>query len=315
MANRSNRRNLRTFLNLLDTPSEQVSPQTLSIDLIILPKTQPRRYFDPDKLEQLAESIKAYGILEPLLVRPTHPHPLPEGEYQGTYELVAGERRYRAAQLLGLSEVPVTIRHLSDEDALAVALIENLQREDLNPIEETEAILRLLAFRLGKEIAEAESLLYQLHTAHKKKSANSVIGSDELKLVEDLFATLGQQWLSFVSNKLPLLHLTEDILEALRQGAISYTKAIAISRVKDETQRQELLKVAIAENWSLAKIRKHTRELLHTPLRSKPLPEDKLAKTYNRLSKLRLWESDIKRWSQVEELIDEIEKLIDSFDV
>ncbi|WP_245940007.1 ParB/RepB/Spo0J family partition protein [Stenomitos frigidus] len=104
---------------------------------------QPRRYFDPEKLNQLAESIKQHGILEPLLVCFTA---------HGKYEIVAGERRYRAATMLGFTEVPVVIRDFSDQEALQVALIENLQREDLNPIEETEGILELVALRLQKDV-------------------------------------------------------------------------------------------------------------------------------------------------------------------
>ena len=89
-----------------------------------MPKKQPRRYFDPDRQAQLIKSVQEHGILEPLLVRPLA---------DGLYELVAGERRYRAAQELGLKEVPVVIREFDDKQALQVALIENLQREDLNP--------------------------------------------------------------------------------------------------------------------------------------------------------------------------------------
>jgi ParB family transcriptional regulator, chromosome partitioning protein len=105
-------------------------------------REQPRHYFDPEKLEQLVQSIAQHGILEPLLVRPLETN---------QYELVAGERRYRAALKLGLSEVPVVIRQLNDEEATQLALIENLQREDLNPIEETEGILQLLAFKTRSE--------------------------------------------------------------------------------------------------------------------------------------------------------------------
>ena len=294
------RGNLEAYLNLSDTLSQPETVQVLSIDQIVLCADQPRRYFDPDKLEQLAKSIKAHGILEPLLVRPLT---------ATTYELVAGERRYRAAQLLNLLEVPVTVRHLNNEDALAVALIENLQRENLNPVEETEAILRLLALQLRKDVASTESFLYQL-AAQKKKATHNVMG-EELELIEALFATLGQQWLSFVSNKLPLLHLSEDILGVLRQGKIAYTKAIAISRVKDEAQRLELLDVAIAENWSLAQIQKYIRDL-QAPGLSKSPAEDKLTKTYNQLSKLKLWQSDPQKWKAIEQLIDEIENLINA---
>jgi len=123
------------------TPTDRISlspdsPQSVNISQIILSQQQPRRYFDPDKMQQLAQSIQEHGILEPLLVRPL------TGD---TYELIAGERRYRAAKEVGLTYVPVVIRAMTDRQALQIALIENLQREDLNPLEETEGMLSLLA--------------------------------------------------------------------------------------------------------------------------------------------------------------------------
>lgn len=125
---------------------------------------QPRRTFDADSLQELADSIKSQGIIQPLLVRPTE-------DGQG-YQIVAGERRWRAAQLAGLGQVPVYVRELSDKEVMAAALIENLQREDLNPIEEAQALQSLrdaleltqeeLATRLGKSrpaVANALRLL------------------------------------------------------------------------------------------------------------------------------------------------------------
>ncbi|MDV7393256.1 ParB/RepB/Spo0J family partition protein, partial [Arthrospira platensis SPKY1] len=121
---------------MTDSKGKLPNPVTaLPIKAIKLPAQQPRRYFDPDKLAQLTESVKHNGILENLLVRPLD---------DNQYELVVGERRYRAAQEAGLTEVPVTIKELTDNEALQISLIENLHREDLNPVEETEGILWLL---------------------------------------------------------------------------------------------------------------------------------------------------------------------------
>jgi ParB-like partition proteins len=116
----------------------------------------------------LVLSIKEHGILEPLLVRPRS---------GGEYELVAGERRYRAAQKLGLAEVPVVIRKLTDEEALALSLIENLHREDLNPVEETEGILQLLSLKLNVAVEETISLLYRMQNEAKGKVTQNVLGS------------------------------------------------------------------------------------------------------------------------------------------
>jgi len=106
----------------------------LSVLRIKRGKYQPRREMDPGALEELANSIRSQGIIQPLIVRPS-------GDQ---YEIIAGERRFRAAQLAGLTQIPVIIRHIPDEAAVAMALIENIQREDLNPIEEAAALERLL---------------------------------------------------------------------------------------------------------------------------------------------------------------------------
>jgi ParB family transcriptional regulator, chromosome partitioning protein len=148
------------------------SQVSLPLDQISLPPNQPRRYFDSEALKQLTESIKQHGILQPLLVRPL------DGE---KHELVAGERRYRAALSIGLKVVPVVIRELDDNAAFQFALIENLLREDLNPVEETEGILHLLALKLGRSIEEIPPFLRHLQHERKEsvKSSNNVIGKHE----------------------------------------------------------------------------------------------------------------------------------------
>jgi ParB family transcriptional regulator, chromosome partitioning protein len=267
-------------------------------------REQPRHYFDPEKLEQLVQSIAQHGILEPLLVRPLETN---------QYELVAGERRYRAALKLGLSEVPVVIRQLNDEEAIQLALIENLQREDLNPIEETEGILQLLAFRLEMPIQAIPALLYQMKNTFGKESdsRNNVIPNfrlDQEQKIQSVFQDLGlMNWLSFTCNRLPLLNLPNDVLDALRCGKIAYTKARAIARIKDDTQRQKLLNQAIEDNLSLNQIRAYIKAIQSKPeLQS---PQVTVTTLYRRLVKAKLWE-DPQRWSQAEALLLELEALL-----
>lgn len=123
--------------------------QTLNINRIEPNKNQPRKHFDEDALTELAESIKQFGVIEPLVVV----------KRKGFYELIAGERRWRAARLAGLKEVPVVIKDYSDQEVVEIALIENIQREDLNPIEEAHAYDRLIKeFNLKQdEVAERVS--------------------------------------------------------------------------------------------------------------------------------------------------------------
>jgi len=268
-------------------------------------REQPRHYFDPEKLEQLVRSIAQHGILEPLLVRPVK---------MDQYELVAGERRYRAALKLDLTEVPVVIRQLNDDEALQLALIENLQREDLNPIEETEGILQLLAFRLKLPVQAMPAMLYQMKNTLEKDGdgKNNVIPnarSPEEQEIRSVFEELGlMSWLSFTCNRLPLLNLPSEILDAIHCGKIAYTKALAIARIKDETQRQTLLQQAIEENLSLNQIRDWIKGIKPEPeLQS---PKALVSTLHRRLLKAKLWE-DPQRWMQAQALFSELEALLD----
>ncbi|WP_250126495.1 ParB/RepB/Spo0J family partition protein [Chroococcidiopsis sp. CCMEE 29] len=278
--------------------------QQVSLQEIHLPKQQPRRYFDPQKMKQLIQSVKEHGILEPLLVRPL---------LAGGYELVAGERRYRAAKEAGLTKLPVVVRELSNEEALQLALIENLQREDLNPIEETEGILQLLALKLGITVQEVAPLLYKMQNAIAGRVTDNVISNSESEIVKGVFNGLGlMEWESFTANRLPLLRLPEDLLEALRQGRIAYTKAQAISRVKDEVQRQALLEIAISESLSLAQIKERISKLSNANDISgngKPLPlKTRIDVAYHLVKKSKIWD-DPKKQKQLEKLLAELERL------
>lgn len=205
----------------------------VSLTLLVPRDLQPRRYFDRAALESLAESILAHGVLEPLLVRP-----LPDGRYA----IVAGERRYRAAEMAGLREVPVRVLNIDEMTAEYLALMENLQRQDLNPYEETVAILDMLAYRLRMAQDQGVSLLYRMSNEAKGRVAHDVIGSPEAREVEQVFAELGRMtWQSFVQNRLPLLNLPEDLRLALESGSIPYTAALELRKIKDEELRRALL--------------------------------------------------------------------------
>ncbi|BAZ36692.1 ParB-like partition protein (plasmid) [Calothrix sp. NIES-4101] len=309
------------------------SSQTIPLDQIHLPPTQPRRYFDSEALKQLTESIKQHGILQPLLVR------LIDGE---KHELVAGERRYRAAKEIGLKEVPVVIRELDDNAAFQLALIENLLREDLNPVDETEGILQLLALKLNRSINEIPPLLRRLQHDRKaaSKSSNNVIGKDgsdnlsadnnviikdqknkqdgsnvvnpDMKIVEEVFEGLGlMTWESFANNRLPLLNLPEDILEALRKGSIEYTKARAIATIQDKDERITFLEEAINKNWSLSEIKQYISENKtpnSTPKTESHDYKERFTAATNKLRKSPIW-SDPKKLKKIEKLLMQLEAL------
>jgi ParB family chromosome partitioning protein len=301
----------------------------IPLELIHLPEQQPRRYFDPQKLEQLTQSIREHGILEPLLVRP---HP----EDKGKYELVAGERRYRSAKAAGLGEVPVVVRQLNDQEALQVAIVENLQREDLNPIEEVEGILQILAIELKVEVSAVSSLLYRLrhsvtssghnvmakpessssgHNVMAKPESSSSghnVMAKQLSQVEKVFQGLGMSWKSFTTNRLLLLNLPEELLLALREGKIAYTSALAIARIKDEPLRKALLSETITEKLSLQEIKKRVKTINSTPPEESKQQDLKkrLDKAFRRAQKVKAWDNP-QKWQQIEEALDRLESLLE----
>jgi ParB family chromosome partitioning protein len=169
-------RGLDALLGDVSVKEEKHHLQTLPIEYMQRGKYQPRKDINPEKLQELADSIKAQGVIQPIVVRQIA---------QEKYEIVAGERRWRAAQLAGLAQVPIVIKEIDDRAAMAIALIENIQREDLNPLEEAEALRRLLdefemthqliADAIGKSRATVTNLLrlMELHPEVKKLLLNN----------------------------------------------------------------------------------------------------------------------------------------------
>lgn len=233
-------------------PSSSIG-ELIDIDLIRLPlKGQPRRYFNNEKLKQLTASIEAYGILEPLIIRALD---------DGTYELVAGERRLRAAKEADLTKVPVIIKEFTDDQAFQIALLENLQRDDLNPIEETEGILRLLQQNLSCSKGEVIQVLNQAANAKRRNQVLQIETTKQLEIIDEIFLTIGRlNRESFRTNRLPLLNLPEDVLNVLRQGELTYTKAKEIAKL-EENQRQKLMEETINKELSLREIKKRVQEI------------------------------------------------------
>jgi len=291
---------MRAVSTFLSSSTGAKPESTVSLESICFSPNQPRRYFDASKMAQLVASVKEHGIIEPLLVRP-----LPDNKY----ELVAGERRYRAAKEVGLDVVPIVIRELNDEEALQLALVENLQREDLNPVEETEGAIALLSMKLQLPVDEVPQLLHRL-----AKSSDNVVGSKEkIQIIESVFQVIGRMtWESFSTHRLPLLNLPLDVLEALREGRIAYTKARAIARLKDEEVRSKLLDEAVEESLSLNQIKDRAKELMPVSEETSPGQEPNLKQRFSKassaLKKSGAWR-DSKKIKRIEKLIQQLEAL------
>jgi len=265
-------------------------------------KRQPRRYFDPEKMAQLVASVREHGILEPVLVRPLA---------NGIYELIAGERRFRAAQEVGLAQIPIVSREFSDQEALQVALMENLQRDDLNPIEETEAVLELLAIALDTNTDNVKSVIYQAVNAKNRGQELKGDVSFQLEKIDSCLVELGRFNLeSFRSSRLPLLNLPPNILEALREGKLEYTKARAIARMKDQQQLDVLLEQAVTQNLSLKEIKAKVKEskLGSEEATLEQVLVERMDALTKRLKKNKAW-NDRKKRDRIAKLLDELEHL------
>lgn len=190
----------------------------LLIDDITPNRDQPRKEFEPEALQELSDSIAQHGVLQPILVRPM---------FSGGYQLVAGERRWRASMMAGLTTIPAVIREMSDNEAMEYALIENLQRENLNPIEEAEGIKQLIeTYQMTQEQA-AERL-------NKSREA--------------------------VANSLRLLKLPEQIRSYVHDGQLSSSHARTLLAIENEQRMLDIAKEAIEKSYSVRTLEKIAKD-------------------------------------------------------
>jgi ParB family chromosome partitioning protein len=277
----------------------------VELSRIKIPASQPRRYFDPQKLEELRDSVKKFGILEPLLVRP-----LPDGNY----ELVAGERRHRAATMAQIEKVPIISKEMDDATMREIRLVENLQREDLNPLEETEGVLEILSLKLERTTPDVVKLLQRLENESKGKVTHSIMGSDQFSIIEEVFAAIGMKWQSFITNRLPLLKLPSNILEVLHSGKIEFTKAVAIAKVKNDAIRGQVLKTAIEQNLSVSEIKQLISQMSQESNSGGKTDSEILKERFDdalsRFRKSKSWE-DPRKKAKIEKLLAQLEALSD----
>ncbi|MGD8324847.1 MAG: ParB/RepB/Spo0J family partition protein, partial [Gammaproteobacteria bacterium] len=229
---RSLGRGLDALLSQAESPSAQAQRGSddsalseVPIDLLERGRYQPRVDMREESLAELAESIRAQGIVQPIVVRPL---PNPAGRGEQRYEIVAGERRWRAAQLAGLDAVPAVVRELSDHAALAIALIENIQRENLNPVEEAVSLRRLV---------------------------------DEFDMTHTAVAEAVGRSRAAVSNLLRLLELPVPVRRMLEQRELDMGHARAILGITSAQMQTEIAQRAVAKAWSVRATEQAVRAL------------------------------------------------------
>jgi ParB family chromosome partitioning protein len=211
-------RGLEAILSVSSEARTEGELRDLPVELIAPNPRQPRKHFDEGSLNALAGSLSERGVLQPVLVRP---------KPGGSYELVAGERRWRAAQLAGLTEIPALVRAREDAVTLELALIENMSREDLNPIEEARACAALVE-ELGL----------------KREEVGRRVGRSRVA----------------VSNLLRLLDLPDETIELLEQERLSEGHGRALLLAEDHTVRRRLARDAAREGWSVRTVEARARE-------------------------------------------------------
>lgn len=205
--------------------------QTLNINRIEPNKNQPRKEFNEDALQELADSIKQFGVIEPLVVV----------KRKGYYELIAGERRWRAARLAGLKEVPVVIKDYDDQQIVEIALIENIQREDLNPIEEAHAYERLI---------------------------------HEFNLTQDEVAERVSKSRTTVTNALRLLKLTEKVQQMLIDDMLSTGHVRALITITDSQLQYETAMYIFDKKLSVRETESYVKKLLNKKPKDKPAEKE-----------------------------------------
>jgi ParB family transcriptional regulator, chromosome partitioning protein len=295
-----------------NTQEQSVPRKDILCTFTFVPDGKPvRHYYDTEDLTQWAmHDIKPNGIRSPIWVRP---HPTKPAKY----ELVAGLRRYKAAEIANLSTVPVKVFRWDNDTAFQASIAENANRRDFSALEELDNTLRLLEIQLAWESSEVVSLLYRMNNAAKGTTNQNVLVSPEAEMVKRTFESFGKiTWQSFVSSRLPLLKKPEDVLEAIRGGAIHYTKGILIASVKDEKARKNLLQAVKKDFLSVAEIKRQIASLNQGGAASKQAelyPEDlkqRLAQAMKLANKRSdLWDDD-QKLQKLDRLITQLETLI-----
>src|SRR5690625_2072746 len=289
------------FKSILGDIGESPEPDSsgIALEQIIFNPDQPRRHFPEEALAELAESIRSRGVLEPVLVR----------RREDGFELIAGERRTRAAQLAGLTHVPAVVLDVADDEALEISIMENLQREDLNAVEETEAVLRLLQLHLNLEREGVLQVLQDVYNEERGRSGSRRHGAEVQEELKSLLGRLGRFTpSSFYVNRVPILSFPEELLEAVRGGSLTFTKAQVLARVTDARRRKLLLKEAVAENLSLSQLRARVRAET-TGARPEPAGSGSVAETRKLRSPGGVARLPDSRRKKLEKLLAEIREL------
>mgnify|MGYP005804202663 CR=1 FL=1 len=238
-------RGIESLFAMYDEEVEKTSPQPKkqtsekAVDMVAIDKiktnpNQPRKHFDEEALNELAASIKIHGVIQPIVLNDNG---------DGTYLIIAGERRYRASKIAGLKEVPAIIKNYTDKQIKEISIIENLQREDLNPIEAARAIKQLM---------------------------------EEYKLTQEAVAERIGKSRSNIANTLRLLSLYPEVLDMIEKGSLSAGHARALVVVDDHMSQIKLANQAVKDKWNVRDLERAVKRVQHPESKTRPKADQSL---------------------------------------
>lgn len=288
------------------SPDQHSAAEWIEIEKIYPNDNQPRQYFSQDSLESLANSFKSQGFRGAINVRKL------KGD---TYEIVAGERRWRAAKQAKLKTVRCIVDKYTDEQALEFALIENLHRDDLSRLEETEGILQLIHAKFSIQPDNAVEIICS--EGHPdRQSRSDVAPTEQMLQIMEVLKSFNIQLQTFRTKHLRTLTLPSDIKEAHLKKGLPYSSALEINKIKDDSKRIALLQKILKENLSFREVRKKVKEILDESHKTKrPATHQRVISRIETTLKRAKASSKILQKAQtrkqLERLLDEIEKLLE----
>ncbi len=280
---------------------EDAVAQWIEVEKIFPSSAQPRQFFAPEAIDRLANSFRERGFYGAINVRL---------KASGGYEIVAGERRWRAAKKADLQKVRCIVQDSNDEEALEFALVENLLREDLSKLEETQGILTLIHLKFGIEQETAIDIINK--QGHPDQIGRSdVAPSEGLEQILSVLSYFGIELQTFRTKNLRTLSLPEELKEAHLMKGLSYSSALEIAKVKDEDERTALLKQVLKEQMSFRDIKDAVREKKGATRSTKePTLSTRLSEIVKRTKRVESRLQEVKHQRRIEKLLTQLEGLL-----
>jgi ParB family transcriptional regulator, chromosome partitioning protein len=289
---------IQQFIRTGEMEINSESALAIEVSLIDFTDLQYRKYYNPEEVQAMGLSLQERQI-QPIMVRPAGDR----------YQLVCGQKRVLGCRAIGKTTIQAVVEDLSDEEVVQIALTENLHRSSPNPIEETIGILALLTLRTQKSREELTALFNLASRGSNNPSADNVIRSPEWQVIKSTLNGFGFTPETFRVNRLRLLNIPDEVREAVEQGKLEYTKALAIAKVKDPGQREKLLAQAIEQGLTLQIIQMQIKAASSSTPPTVATDKQRLKALTQQVTRSTIWQSP-SRLQKLQKLMTEIEELL-----